>query len=105
GLKSHPQYELGQKQMTGYGGTFSFRVKGDREEIFSFLRGLELFTLAESLGGVESLIDHAATMTHISMPADVREKIGITDDLIRLSVGIEDVEDLIGDSAQALAKA
>ncbi|GMW01184.1 MAG: cystathionine beta-lyase [Candidatus Hydrogenedentota bacterium] len=105
GLKSHPQYDLGQKQMTGFGGTFSFRVKGSREEIFTFLRGLKIFTLAESLGGVESLIDHAATMTHLSMPEDVRNRVGITDDLIRLSVGLEDVQDLIADLDQALSQA
>jgi cystathionine gamma-lyase len=95
GLESHPQHALALKQATGHGGTFSFRVKGGQKEAFALLQNIELFTLAESLGGVESLIEHPCTMTHMSMPKDVRDKVGITEDLIRISVGIENVEDLI----------
>ena len=102
GLASHPQHQLALRQMSGFGGTFSIRLAADREATFRFLAGLQLFTLAESLGGVESLIDHPATMTHISIPEDVRKSMGITDNLIRLSVGIEDVQDLILDLEQAL---
>jgi len=103
GLESHPQHNLARKQMRGYGGTFSFRLHGGQEEVFRLLGGVRLFTLAESLGGVESLIEHPWTMTHVSVPADVREAMGITPELIRVSVGIEDVEDLIADLEQALA--
>lgn len=102
GLESHPQRALAAKQMTGFGGTFSFRVKGGRTEAFALLSACKLFTLAESLGGVESLIEHPSTMTHISMPEDVRMSIGITEDLIRVSVGIEHIDDLIADLEQAL---
>jgi cystathionine gamma-lyase len=104
GLEGHPQHVLARRQMTGYGGTFSFRVRGGREQAFALLGGVQLFTLAESLGGVESLIEHPATMTHVSMPEEVRRSIGITDDLIRISVGIEHIDDLIGDLDQALRK-
>lgn len=104
GLESHPQHALAKKQMTGFGGTFSFRVKGGRKEAFALLSNCKLFILAESLGGVESLIEHPATMTHISMPQDVRESVGITEDLIRVSVGIEHIDDLKADLEQALAK-
>jgi cystathionine gamma-lyase len=90
--------------MTGYGGTFSFRVKGGKEEAFRLLSNVELFALAESLGGVESLIEHPWTMTHVSMPEDARAKMGITQNLIRVSVGIEDLEDLIADLKQAFEK-
>lgn len=103
GLESHPQYALARKQMSGCGGTFSFRVRGGKEQAFKLLGAVKLFTLAESLGGVESLIEHPATMTHISMPAEVRQAIGITDDLIRISVGIEHLDDLIADLQQAMA--
>jgi cystathionine gamma-lyase len=103
GLPSHPQHALALRQMTGYGGTFSFRVRGGREEAFRLLGNLKVFTLAESLGGVESLIEHPDTMTHISVPPDVRAAMGITPDLIRISVGIEDVADLIEDLEAALA--
>jgi cystathionine gamma-lyase len=102
GLASHPQHELALRQMTGFGGTFSFRLRADREALFRLLDGVRIFTLAESLGGVESLIDHPATMTHASIPDAVRLEMGITDDLIRLSVGIEDLDDLIADLGQAL---
>jgi cystathionine beta-lyase/cystathionine gamma-synthase len=101
GLESHPQYALAQRQMTGCGGTFSFRVKGGRAEAFRLLSNVHLFTLAESLGGVESLIEHPCTMTHVSMPEEVRLAVGITEDLIRVSVGIEHIDDLIGDLSSA----
>jgi cystathionine beta-lyase/cystathionine gamma-synthase len=102
GLPEHPQYALGRRQMSGYGGTFSFRVKGGQDEAFHLLGRVRLFTLAESLGGVESLIEHPSTMTHASVPLEIRERMGITPDLIRISVGLEDVEDLIADLGQAL---
>jgi cystathionine gamma-lyase len=101
GLESHPQHALALQQMKGFGGTFSFRIKGGKAEAFRFLSAVKLFTLAESLGGVESLVEHPTTMTHISMPADVRTKIGITDDLVRISVGIEHIDDLEADLDQA----
>jgi cystathionine gamma-lyase len=104
GLPSHPQYALAQEQMRGYGGTFSFRLRGGQEAAFNLLGGVRVFTLAESLGGVESLIEHPATMTHASMPPAVREAMGITPDLIRISVGLEDADDLIEDLEQALAR-
>lgn len=103
GLPSHPQHELAQRQMSGYGGTFSFRVKGGEPEALAMLGKVKLFTLAESLGGVESLIEHPWTMTHTSMPEDVRRSVGITENLIRISVGIEHVDDLVADLEQALA--
>lgn len=102
GLETHPQHELARRQMSGYGGTFSFRLTADRAAIFRLLEGVRLFILAESLGGVESLIDHPATMTHASIPADLRGRMGISENLIRLSVGIEDIDDLIADLDQAL---
>ncbi|MEK7415297.1 MAG: aminotransferase class I/II-fold pyridoxal phosphate-dependent enzyme, partial [Planctomycetota bacterium] len=101
-LESHPQHALAKRQMTGGGGTFSFRLKGGGEAAKRLLTKTKLFILAESLGGVESLIEHPWTMTHISMPEDVRRKVGITDDLIRISVGIEDASDLEADLQQAL---
>lgn len=102
GLESHPQHELALRQMRGYGGTFSFKVKGGQEQAFKLLGSVKLFTLAESLGGVESLIEHPWTMTHVSMPEDIRAAAGITDNLIRISVGIEHIDDLIEDLSQAL---
>jgi cystathionine gamma-lyase len=102
GLESHPQHELAERQMSGYGGTFSFRVRGGQDAVFRLLEGVRLLTLAESLGGVESLIEHPVTMTHASVAPDALAKMGITPDLVRISVGIEDVEDLIGDLRQAL---
>jgi cystathionine gamma-lyase len=105
GLPSHPQHALALKQMHGFGGTFSFRVRGGEEAVFRLLARCRVFTLAESLGGVESLIEHPATMTHVSVPPDVRKAMGIDDDLIRVSVGIEDLADLIDDLDQALAAA
>jgi len=104
GLESHPQHKLAQQQMTGYGGTFSFCVRGGEEETFRLLGGVKLFTLAESLGGVESLIEHPWSMTHASMPEDVREKMGITRNMIRISVGIEHIDDQIADVEQAFEK-
>jgi cystathionine beta-lyase/cystathionine gamma-synthase len=102
GLENHPQHQLAKRQMTGFGGTFSFRLRGGKDEAFRFLGGVKLLTLAESLGGVESLIEHPATMTHASMPEEVRLALGITDDLIRISVGIEHIDDLIADLEAAL---
>jgi len=104
GLASHPQHELARRQMSGYSGTFSFTVKGGQETTFDLLRNVQLFTVAVSLGGVESLIEHPFTMTHTSMPEEVREKIGITRNMIRISVGLEHIDDLITDLEQAFAK-
>lgn len=104
GLESHPFYELAKKQMKGgFGGmvTFTFQ-SGAKQDAIDFLKKLEVFTLAESLGGVESLANHPALMTHASIPEEKRKEIGISDDLVRLSVGVEDVEDLIADIQQAL---
>ncbi|WP_324736441.1 cystathionine gamma-synthase [Thermococcus sp. SY098] len=97
GLASHPQHELAKRQMRGFGGMLSFELKGGLEEAVRFVESLEIFALAESLGGVESLIELPAIMTHASVPKEEREKVGIRDSLIRVSVGIEDVEDLIED--------
>jgi cystathionine gamma-lyase len=101
-LESHPQCELAKKQMSGMSGMISFEIKGGLEDAKSFLEKVKLFALAESLGGVESLIEHPAIMTHAYVPAQIRLKRGITDSLIRLSVGIENVGDLIEDLATAL---
>lgn len=97
GLKNHPQYELAKKQMSGFGGMLSFEIIGTLKEAKTFLENLKIFSLAESLGGVESLVEHPASMTHISISKEEREKVGITDSLIRVSVGIENVTDLIED--------
>eukprot|EP00124_Ichthyophonus_hoferi_P002827 Ihof_evm7s212 gene=Ihof_evmTU7s212 len=102
GLASHPQHELAKKQMTGFGGMVSFTIKGGVEEATLFLQSVKIFTLAESLGAVESLAELPALMTHSGVPVAMREKLGITDTLIRLSVGIEDAEDLVNDVKQAL---
>ena len=102
GLESHPQHELAARQMPGYGGIVTFFIKGDLENARRFLERCEVFSLAESLGGVESLVDHPAIMTHASVPAEARAELGISDTLIRLSVGIEDADDLIADLDQAL---
>ncbi|MFB3063861.1 MAG: PLP-dependent aspartate aminotransferase family protein, partial [Gammaproteobacteria bacterium] len=101
GLASHPQHALAKKQMTGFGGIVTFFIKGGLDASRSFLERCQLFALAESLGGVESLVDHPAIMTHASVPADMRAELGISDSLIRLSVGIEDIDDLIADLDQA----
>ena len=104
GLKSHPQYELAKKQMKGFGGMITFFLKGGINESRRFLENVKLFALAESLGGVESLVDHPAIMTHASIPKAVREQLGIHDNLIRLSVGIEDSDDLMADLEYAFSK-
>ena len=101
GLASHPQHELAKRQMRGFGGLISFRL-GSLERARTVLNSVRLMSLAESLGGVETLISHPATMTHASIPADQRQRVGITDDLVRVAVGIEDIEDLKDDLAQAL---
>lgn len=105
GLPSHPQHELAKRQMNGFGGIVAFVVKGGLPSAKAVLHNTELFQLAESLGGVKSLICHPSTMTHAPIPKDVQEHCGIVDGLIRLSVGIEDSKDLISDLEQALAKA
>ena len=104
GLKSHPQHDLAKRQMKGFGGMITFFLKGGIDESRRFLENVKLFSLAESLGGVESLVDHPAIMTHASIPKAVREQLGIYDNLIRLSVGIEDQEDLIQDLQTAFDK-
>lgn len=104
GLKSHPQQDLAMRQMTGFAGMISFELKGGLEAARKFVSGLKLFALAESLGGVESLCDHPAIMTHATIPRDLREKLGVTDGLIRLSVGLEDVDDLRQDLANGFQK-
>lgn len=101
-LPSHPQHKLALKQTYGYSGVFSFYIKGTMEHSKAFLEGLKIFTLAESLGGYESLAELPAVMTHASVPAEDRGKLGITDNLIRLSVGLEDTEDLLADIEHAL---
>jgi cystathionine gamma-lyase len=103
GLPSHPQHQLALRQMNGFGGMVTILVKGGLNETRRFLERCRIFALAESLGGVESLIEHPAIMTHASVPADQRAEIGISDNLVRLSVGVEDVEDLIADLQQALS--
>jgi cystathionine gamma-lyase len=105
GLKSHPQHELAKKQMAGFGGMITAILKGDLEASRRMLSACKVFTLAESLGGVESLIEHPAIMTHGSVPKEQRAALGISDSLIRLSVGIESADDLIADLDEALAKA
>ncbi|WP_406853146.1 cystathionine gamma-synthase [Brevundimonas sp. BH3] len=104
GLESHPQHALAKSQMTGgFGGMVSVVIDGDLERTKRVLERVQVFTLAESLGGVESLVNHPAIMTHASIPKDVREASGVTDNLIRLSVGVENIEDLIADLDQALS--
>jgi cystathionine beta-lyase/cystathionine gamma-synthase len=102
GLPSHPQFELARRQMKGFGGMISIDL-GDLGVARRFVERTKIFALAESLGGVESLIGHPASMTHASVPREMRERMGLTDSLVRLSVGIEDVDDLIADLDQALA--
>jgi cystathionine beta-lyase len=102
GLASHPFHEIAKKQMSGFGGMVTFTFKsGKKEDAIKFLENLKVFTLAESLGGVESLANHPALMTHASIPEDKRKEVGISDDLVRLSVGVEDIEDLLQDLEQA----
>jgi len=105
GLESHPQHALAKKQQRGFGGMISFVLKGGLDESRRFLSACQIFTLAESLGGVESLIEHPAIMTHASVPAENRKKLGIVDGFIRLSVGIEDVSDLQADLERSFAAA
>jgi cystathionine gamma-lyase len=104
GLKSHPQHKLAKTQMSGFGGMITFFLKGDIKKSKKFLTKLNVFALAESLGGVESLIEHPAIMTHASVPKKTREEIGLTDNLIRISVGIENIEDLKSDFENAFKK-
>ena len=104
GLPSHPQHELAKRQMSGFGGMVSFTLKGPQQRAIDFANRMHYFSLAESLGGVESLICHPARMTHGSIPKEEREKRGVTDGLLRLSVGIEDIEDLVEDLRSALAR-
>ncbi|CUT08791.1 Cys/Met metabolism PLP-dependent enzyme, partial [Candidatus Kryptonium thompsonii] len=105
GLKNHPQYELARRQMSGFSSVLSFEIDGGIREVKRFLENLKIFSIAESLGGVESLIEHPATMTHAYLSKDEREKIGITDSLIRVSVGLENVDDLIEDLDNAFKHA
>ena len=102
-MESHPQHALAAQQMNGFGGIISMNISAGLEKSKSFLEKTKIFALAESLGGVESLIEHPALMTHASLPKDRREAIGITDGLVRLSVGLESLDDLIEDIEQALA--
>ncbi len=102
GLESHPQHALAREQMSGFGGMITFFIKGGLTEARTFLEKVRIFALAESLGGVESLIEHPAIMTHASIPAETRNSLGIHDNLIRISTGIEDLADLTADLAQAL---
>src|SRR5213080_1481751 len=102
GLPSHPDHELAKRQMSGFGGMVSFQYKGTYTDIVQLVRRFKVFALAESLGGVESLVCHPASMTHGSIPKEVRESRGLTDTLLRLSVGIEDTEDILGDLEQTL---
>ena len=104
GLQSHPQHALARRQMHGYGGMISLDLRADLAGTRRFLEAVRIFTLAESLGGVESLIEHPAIMTHASIPAEIRAELGIGDSLVRLSVGVEDVDDLRADLAQALGR-
>jgi len=104
GFEDHPNHSVAKQQMRGFGGMISFTLKGNNlEDALAIVKKVSLFALAESLGGVESLIGHPATMTHASIPKEVREKSGVVDSLIRLSVGVEDADDLIDDLKQALA--
>jgi cystathionine beta-lyase len=103
GFESHPNHHVALKQMNGFGGMLSFTLKGNRlDEALEIVNKFEIFALAESLGGVESLVGHPASMTHASIPKEEREKSGVVDSLIRLSIGIEDSEDLIDDISKAL---
>ena len=102
GFENHPNHNVAKSQMNDFGGMISFTVKGNFDLIKKITSSFKVFTLAESLGGVESLVNHPATMTHASIPKEERNKIGITDNLIRLSVGIEDISDLVNDIEQAI---
>jgi cystathionine gamma-lyase/cystathionine beta-lyase len=103
GFENHPNHDIAKKQMRDFGGMISFTIKGaDLEETFRVASSFKVFSLAESLGGVESLINHPATMTHASIPKEDRDNAGVVDQLLRLSVGVEDVEDLLADLENAL---
>lgn len=102
GLKSHPGHDIARRQMKGFSGIAAFELKGGVEAVNSFLRRLKVFKLAESLGGVTSLAEHPATMSHASMPAEHRAKVGISNNLVRLSVGLENIDDLLADLEEAL---
>jgi len=104
GLASHPQHAIAKSQMSGFGGMVSFVLRGPAERAFAFARETKLFSLAESLGGVESLLCHPARMTHGSIPKEDRERRGVTDGLLRLSVGIEDCDDLLADLRRAIER-
>ena len=105
GFTDHPNHAIAKKQMTDFGGMLSFTLKNDNlANATKLMESVELFSLAESLGGVESLINHPASMTHASIPKEERIKNGLSDSLIRLSIGVEDVEDLMADLNQALEK-
>jgi len=104
GLESHPGHEIARRQMKGFGGVVSVELRDGVEAVNRFLRRIKVFSLAESLGGVASLAEHAATMSHASMPQEHREKVGITDGIVRLSIGLENVDDLIDDLRQALER-
>ncbi len=104
GFESHPNHEVAKAQMRGFGGMISFTLKGNKmEDAHAIVKKVKIFSLAESLGGVESLLGHPATMTHASIPKEVREQSGVVDSLIRLSVGVEDADDLVQDLEQALS--
>lgn len=104
GLKSHPQHDIAKKQMSGYSGMLSFEVKGGVEAGQRLMNSVRLMSLAVSLGSVDTLIQHPASMTHAVMPKETRVRLGITDGLVRISVGIEDAEDIIADLEQGLEK-
>ena len=105
GLPTHPQHSLAKTQMTGFGGMLSFDIRGGKEAAFRFIQALHIFAFAESLGGVESLVEHPETMSHASMTAEARRAAGITESNVRVSTGIESAEDLVADVAQALKRA
>jgi len=102
GLPSHPQHDLACRQARGHGGVFSVFLQGGMKEAHRFLGGLDIFAQAVSLGGVESLVEHPWSMTHVSMPEQARRAMGITENLVRFSVGLEDADDLRADLEQAL---
>jgi methionine-gamma-lyase len=102
GLPDHPGHELARRQMSGFGGVVSFELEGGREEVYRMMGGLELVKCAVSLGDVSSLIEHPASMTHRALPEEERERLGIGEGLVRLSVGVEDAEDIIEDLEKAL---
>jgi len=104
GLPGHPQYEIAQKQMSGFSGMLSFGIKGGIEAGRKLMNSVELCSLSVSLGAVDTLIEHPASMTHVNIPAEVRAKVGITDDLVRISAGLEEADDIIEDLDQALTR-